>query len=221
MRRNLSFRLLTAAACFVLFAAPSLIAQTVSVSLDNGVHVRAPFTSVDVFPGGSVRVRTPYTAVDIGGRSTHVVQRPVTKADIFSEDELARMSDTELSHAVRESSERFMERMNRFNTGATWQRYLRLPDELQTDDYVGDSAQRAAVGRLLERFDEIAADSRYQKISNLLEFDAMRSVLAELIKRPAATGTTGRTELLPAPLFQADPAEHSLLTPQPNPSKTP
>ena len=42
-------------------------AQIVDVS-PGGVHVRAPFVSVDVFRGGGVHVRAPYAAVDVGGR---------------------------------------------------------------------------------------------------------------------------------------------------------
>jgi hypothetical protein len=187
MQRSHSIRLFAAATVSTFVTAPSLVAQPVSVSLENGLQLRAPFASVDVFPGGGVRVRAPYTAVDIGGHSAYVVRRPAMRSELITPDELARLSDVELWLVVRESSERFMDRMNGFDTGATWQRYLRLPDELQTDFYAGDADQRDAAARLLQRFGETAADAQYQKISNLPEFAAMRSALAELIKRPAAT----------------------------------
>jgi hypothetical protein len=198
-------------------AVSHLCAQPVSVSLDNGVHVRAPFTSVDVFPGGGVRVRAPYTAVDIGGRTAYsgpshvVVRRPIMSANFFKPADLERMNDAELWRTLREASDRFIDRVGRFDTGITWQRYLRLPDELQTDTYVGDSLQRDAAEKLLQRFDEIANDFRFRKISDLPAFVAMRSALAELIKRPAAAGHTDRTELLPAPRFEGAPADRSLL----------
>jgi hypothetical protein len=221
MRRSHSFSLLAAATVSALITATSLVAQPVSVSLANGIHVRAPFASVDVFPGGGVRVRAPYTAVDIGGHSAYVVRRPVVRSEVFTPDDFVRLSDFDLWSAVRESSERFVDRMNGFDTGATWQRYLRLPDELQIDSYSGDTAQRDAAAKLLQRFDVIAADARYQKISSLPEFAAMRSALAELVKRPAVTGNANRTELLPAPRFEAAPAERMLLQSPVNPQNAP
>jgi len=47
MQRSISIRLVAFTATFAFAAEPSLFAQPVSVSLENGVHVRAPFTSVD------------------------------------------------------------------------------------------------------------------------------------------------------------------------------
>jgi hypothetical protein len=216
MRRSIPLILIATAATSAGAIAPSLFAQPVSVSIENGVHVRAPFTSVDVFPGGGVRVRAPYTAVDIGGRSayfgpSHVVRRPVARTEFFTQVDLAHMNIDELWRAVRETSDLFMERVGRFDTGVTWQRYLRLPDELQTDTYVGDGAQRDAAAKLLRRFDEIAADARFRKISDLPAFGAMRSALMELTNRPAATERTNRTELLPAPRFEGASSERSLL----------
>src|SRR5262245_61192529 len=86
---------------------PRTFAQPVSVSLQNGVHVRAPFTSVDVFPGGGVHVRAPYTAVDIGWRPTYVgpsyvvVHRPIETIDFKTPEELSRLDDAELWRVIR------------------------------------------------------------------------------------------------------------------------
>jgi hypothetical protein len=201
--------------------APRAFAQPVSVSLQNGVHVRAPFTSVDVFPGGGVHVRAPYTAVDIGGRAVYtepahvVVGRPIDMADYNAPEELSRMDDVELWRVIRETSNRLMDRVSRFDTGATWQRYFRLPDELQTDFYLGDPAQREAAEKLLERFNDISGDAHFRKISDLPAFVAMRSALTELTQR----GVPGnkRVEQLPPPRFEAAPAERSLL---PAPAET-
>jgi len=209
MERRFSLRLLAVATVATL-APPPLHAQSISVSLENGVHVRAPFTSVDVFSGG-VRVRAPYTAVDIGGRAAyagplHVVRRPISSAEFFAPANLARMSDAVLWRTVRESSDRFMSRVGRFDTGDTWQRYLRLPDELQTDVFTGDAAQLEAVDTLLQRIDNIAADGQFRKISDLPQFTAMRYALAELIKRQASSGHVDQPELLPAPIFEGSSA---------------
>ena len=141
--------------------------------------------------------------------------------EVSTPDDFASLSEVDLWRAVRESSGRFMERMNGFDTGATWQRFLRLPDELQTDSYAGDAAQSVATSRLLQRFDEIAADARYQKISSLPEFAAVRSALVELIKRPAVTANGNPLELLPAPRFEPAPAERSLRQSPANPQNAP
>jgi hypothetical protein len=201
------------------------LAQPVSVSLADGVHVRAPFVSVDVWPGG-VSVRAPYTAVDVGrggihtGPSRVVVQKPVTSAPLFvpSAEDLAAMDRERLAQTLRNAFDNLSDRLGRFDTGATWQRYLRLPDELMTDTYSADAAQREAAENLLARFNEIATDGRYRKIADLPEFVVMQSVLAELAKRTenASPPDRKREEVLPLPRQEHGSVERSLLQPPVN-----
>ncbi len=87
----------------VLFLPNASQAQRVSVGLTDGVHVRAPFVSVDVYPRGGVSVRAPFTAVDVGGRSIYVGpqpainMRPVVQPPFPSPHALAAMDDNSLA----------------------------------------------------------------------------------------------------------------------------
>ena len=60
---------------FTVLVALGILGRTIgplaaNVSHAQGVHVRAPFVSVDVDSYGGVSVRAPFTAVDIPGRDT-------------------------------------------------------------------------------------------------------------------------------------------------------
>jgi hypothetical protein len=204
----------------VLFAATIMTAgiafgQPVSVSLSGGVHVRAPFVSVDVYPGGGVSVRAPYTAVDVGGRP-YVVGRPVVVEPVVPTPQaLAAMDDDALWRAVRNASLRLNQRLSRFDTGVTWQRFLRLPDELVSGSTAESDQRRAAAAELLNRLDEVAADARYRKIASLPAFAAMQAVVSELASRKvgAARATGASAEELPPPARGQAPNERSSLNP--------
>ena len=199
-----------------IFMADATFGQPVSVSLADGVHVRAPFVSVDVFPGGGVSVRAPYTAVDVGGRP-YVVGRPVIVEEqpLLTPQALASMDDDALWRALRNASLRLNQRLSRFDTGATWQRYLRLPDELVTGSTADAEARRAAAATLQQRFAEVVANPQYQRIANLPAFAAMQAVLTEMNARPAGSGTATRAsaEELPPPARNVKPNERSVVIP--------
>jgi hypothetical protein len=199
----------------VMSTAGVALSQPVSVNLSGGVHVRAPFVSVDVYPGGGVSVRAPFTAVDVGGRS-YVVGRPVVvEPSLPTPQALAAMDDEAVWRSLRNASLRLNQRLSRFDTGATWQRYLRLPDELVSGSAADADQRRAAAAELQERFGEVAANARYRKIADLPAFAAMQAVLTEMVSRPpgASSASGASAEELPPPARGREPNERSFLTP--------
>lgn len=190
--------------------------QPVSVSLADGVHVRAPFVSVDVFPGGGVSVRAPYTAVDIGGRP-YVVGRPVIVEEqpLPTSQALTSMDDDALWRVLRNASLRLNQRLSRFDTGATWQRYLRLPDELVTGSTADTEARRAAAATMQQRFADVAANPQFRKIADLPAFTFVQAVLAEMNGRPVGSGKATRpnAEELPPPQRNSTSNERSVVIP--------
>jgi len=179
--------------------------QIVSGSPGGGVHVRAPFVRVDVYPYGGVSVRAPFAAVDVPGRPYYygrgpmVIERHVAEPSFPTAQELAVSDDASLQRSLRSIADRLQQRLGRFNTGSTWQRYLRLPDEI-----LGDSSaveRREALTELAERFHDVAAEPKYAMIAELPAFAAMRAALIEATSRfgdsPEASGA--RAEELPDP----------------------
>jgi hypothetical protein len=187
-------------------AASTSRAQIVDVS-PGGVHVRTPFVSVDVFRGGVVHVRAPYTAVDVGGRPydngppPYVVGRPISPVPLPTAQELAAMDADALRQSVRLAAERLHYRLNRFNTGYTWQRYLRVPDEVLADASSGDEQYQLAITNWLQRFRKISDEPQYRRIAELPEFVAMQALLSEAASRSigSSSASAGRPEDLPPP----------------------
>jgi hypothetical protein len=181
-------------------------AQIVDVS-PGGVHVRAPFVSVDVFRGGGVHVRAPFAAVDVGGRPyyngppPYVVERATPRAPLPTAQELAAMDDDALRQSLRLAAERLHYRLNRFNTGYTWQRYLRIPDEVLAETSSGDEQYQLAMANWLQRFRNVSDDPQYRKIAELPEFVALQALLIEATSRPVGSSSAagGRVEDLPPP----------------------
>jgi hypothetical protein len=188
------------------------VAQWVDVSPGGGVHVRAPFVRVDVFPyGGGVSVRAPFAAVDVPGRPQYygpppiVVERQVAEPTFSTPQELADLDDATLRRILRTNAARLYERLGRFDTGATWQRYLRL----RSDDFDGSLSdeRREALSTLLERFRSVASDPQYAVIAELPNFAAMQSVLTEMVFRidQSSAAIGAGTEELPAPSQPVQP----------------
>jgi hypothetical protein len=204
--KNVGLVLLRSLGAVSWLATSASHAQIVDVS-PGGVHVRAPFVSVDVFRGGGVRVRAPFAAVDVGGRPryygppSNVVYRPISQAPLPTAQELAAMDDDALRQSVRLAAERLHYRLNRFNTGYTWQRYLRIPDEVLALTSSGDEQYQLAITNWLQRFREISDEPRYRKIAELPEFVALKDVLTESTSRPIGPSSAagGRAEDLPPP----------------------
>lgn len=192
----------------VLLTPTPVVAQRVWVGGGGGgVRVRAPFVRVDVDPYGGVSVRAPFTAVDVPPRGYY---EPVYGPPIYTESramepqfpnaaDLAAMSDEQIQQALPAIAQNLHDRLGRFDTGDTWQRYLRLGEEA-TDPSAPLDARTAAIATLLERFRKIAADPRYSMIARLPAFTAMEAALNEALSRPKdeATGPA-KTEDLPLP----------------------
>jgi hypothetical protein len=176
------------------------LAQPVSVGLTNGVHVRAPFVSVDVFPHGRVSVRAPYAAVDVGGRPQYVA-RPISPLATPTPQSLAAMDEDSLWRLLQAASADLNQQLNRFDTGQAWQQYLRLPSNFgASDPSVGSSDRHAAIVKLLQRFNDVAANPQYSKLSNLTAFTTMRAALSELASRQGnAAPELSAPEELPPP----------------------
>jgi hypothetical protein len=195
-------------------SATPILAQAVWVG--GGVRVRAPFVRVDVGPDGGVSVRAPFTAVDVppGGYygpeyPPPYVERRVVEPQFPTASDLAAMNDEQLSQALRAIAQSLHNRLNRFDTGATWQRYLRLPEEAVVS--TPSDERTAAVATLLDRFHKIAAEPQYSMIARLPAFIAMEAALNEALSRPknGPTGAATATEDLPLP-----PQQQQLPPPQ-------
>jgi hypothetical protein len=87
----------------------------------------------------------------------------------------------------------------RFDTGAQWRSFLRLPqDALPPPTGNQVTLSLASLEQTLGRFDKIAGDSGYGMISELESFDASRSALAEVVRRFGARRSTGAPAASPA-----------------------
>ncbi len=189
-----------------LLAAAASHAQWVNVTPGGGVHVRAPFVRVDVFEDGGVSVRAPFTRVDTPGRRSYYVERrafvePQTMAPEWSSaDDLAAMDDETLRRTLQLYAERLHQSLGRFNTGATWQRYLRLPQEWVSDPSALPDQQHEALVKALSRFRFIAANPEYSMIARLPSFNAMQDALQEMVSRLENSAAPGSSaEELPLP----------------------
>ncbi|MCI0335733.1 MAG: hypothetical protein L0228_21205, partial [Planctomycetes bacterium] len=195
---------------FVVFSSALCMAQRVWVG-EGGVRVRAPFVRVDVYPYGGVSVRAPFAAVDVPPRGYYyepgyappvIFERPVVEPSYPTAADFAAMDAEQLAQALRALSQSLHNRLSRFDTGDTWQRYLRLPDAA-IDLSAPPSERTTALVTLLDRFHKVAADPQYSMIVRLPAFTAMESALNEAVLRPetspAATAAAVEDLPLPAP----------------------
>ncbi len=177
-------------ATLVSLVAADAEAQRVRVR-DGGVRVRAPFVRVDVGPSGGVSVRAPFAAVDVppndyfypgpGGRPPGA-ERRIVRRELPDAIVLGAMSDEELQHTIVQLSRQLHEDLRKFDTGATWQRYFRLPEAV-VDRSVLPSARIEAMTTLLERFYKIADDPKYSMIARVPSFVAMQEALNQAVAR--------------------------------------
>jgi hypothetical protein len=178
---------------------------------------------VDVDPYGGVSVRAPFAAVDVPpdpyyyGPPAYFERRNV-ELQFPAAADLAAMNDEELHQTLLAIAESLHNRLNRFDTGDTWQRYLRLPDEIVASSSPSD-ARTAAIATLLERFQKVAADPQYPMIARLPAFVAMEAALNEALSRPRSgqEGTASETEALPLPPQK----QHQQLPPPQRPADAP
>jgi hypothetical protein len=181
-------------------------AQWVSVG-PGGVHVRAPFVRVDVGRYGGVSVRAPFTAIDTRGRyypygpPPIIIERRLAPPPLPTAAELAAMDDDRLRQSFASTADRLHARLSRFDTGATWQRYLlRLTDASRADFSSGAAAPGEAIVEMLDRFRFVSSEPRYSMIAELPAFMAMQSVLTEMESRLNQSGrANSAVEELPLP----------------------
>jgi hypothetical protein len=189
-----------------ILAAKASHAEWVNVTPGGGVHVRAPFVRVDVYEDGGVSVRAPFTSVDTPGRRSYYVERrafvepQIAAPEWSTAEELATMDDAALRQILRSNAARLHQDLDRFNTRASWQRYLRLPEDWMSDTPMELDRQHEALARLLGRFRFVAANPEYGMIARLPSFVAMQDALDEMVSRledsPAPRNTV---EELPLP----------------------
>jgi len=206
------------------FTAGTCRAQWVEVSTDGGVYVRAPFVRVYVDPYGGTSVRAPFTAVDVPGRGhpyalpPTVIERRVMEPVLPMAQELAVMDDKALWRFLSSTANRLHERLGRFDTGTSWQRYLRLPEEVLTDSSSNLHERRDALTDLLGRFRYVASEPRYERIANLPTFTAMQDALTEAVSRlDASVGGDVSDEELPMPASERSSRGTSFLNPSSGP----
>lgn len=174
----------------------------------GGVHVRAPFVRVDVFPYGGVSVRAPFAAVDVPNRRYRyypegvVAGRPNIQPVMPTAQEMAAMDDEALFRLLHFNASQLQRELDRFNTGSEWQRYLHVSD-----------GQREELGDDLLRFRKIASNAEYGMISSLPAFRATEAVLTELASRAnrPPNASRGKPEDLPLPPPARNETERSLL----------
>jgi hypothetical protein len=172
-----------------ILAARACHAQWVHVTPGGGVHVRAPFVRVDVYDDGGVSVRAPFTSVDTPGRRSYYVERrafvePPTAAPEWSTaGELATMDDETLRRTLRLNAARLHQSLDRFTTRASWQRYLRLPEDWARGSFMEPDQQYETLASTQSRFRFVASNPEYTMIARLPAFQAMQDALDEMVSR--------------------------------------
>lgn len=207
----------------VLSTSPTF-GQAVAVSPRGGVHVRAPFVRVDVYPFGGVSVRAPFAAVDVPGRRYYHEPGPVVMEGrmpgwapaplaIPTAQELAAMDDEDLLRLLRSTEGRLRDELGRFDTGARWQKYLRVSELDFADASVTPDDRREALAATVERFGRIASDPQYGMIAALPAFVATQAVMSEFLARldRSANPAGAPAEELPPPDPSHGKMERSLL----------
>lgn len=157
-----------------------------------------------------------------------IAAAPPTESRPFpTASELAALDDGSLLNALLEAMAQLDSDVAQFDTGATWQRYFRMPDDAlpppSADGHV--TLGFPSIKATLARLDSVSANPKYPMIAALPSFAAAQRALAEVVHRfGAAAGDGGvadsrpRGEELPAPppalaAPQTNaPGEHSILS---------
>jgi hypothetical protein len=129
---------------------------------------------------------TRYAARPIGGAGYIDYQSLPTAG------ELRAMDDSALLNAIVALAAQLDVDLDRFDTGSTWQNYLRLPENAlppaSEDGRV--SLGIASLAETLKRFELTEANPRYVQISGLPSFASMHAALAELVSRVSSAPST-------------------------------
>jgi hypothetical protein len=99
--------------------------------------------------------------------------------------ELRAMDDGALLNAVVGLTAQLDADLNRFDTGDTWQRYLRLPEDAVPPPTRGNQVRlgMASLAETLRRFEVVVAKPEFVQISGLPSFAAAHAALAETVRR--------------------------------------
>jgi hypothetical protein len=129
------------------------------------------------------------------------------------------MDDEALRQFLHSTADQLRVRLSRFNTGASWQRYLQLPEGALADPSWDSPDRRDALTELLGRFRYITSEPQYERIADLPAFAAMRDALTELASRTDASPRTGNVpdEELPMPAPDRSSRRRSFLIPASGP----
>jgi hypothetical protein len=122
---------------------------------------------------------TRYAAGPIGAAGYQGYQSLPTAGELRAMDDSALLNAVVSLHAQLDAD------LDRFDTGSTWQNYLRLPeDALPPASEDGRVALGvASLAETLKRFELTEANPRYVQISGLPSFASMHAALVELVGR--------------------------------------
>lgn len=120
-------------------------------------------------------------------------------------DELHAMSDSQLLNATIALTAQLDADLLRFDTGDTWQRYLRLPaSALQAPSGERVAVDRDSLREYLKRFERTGANPRYVQIASVPSFQATHAALAELVAR-ISRGAPGPPDEVPTATRRTPP----------------
>jgi hypothetical protein len=119
--------------------------------------------------------------------------------------ELALPTDERLVRQLSHSGRALHQSLGNFSTGATWQRFLALPDEIvaaadrppsmEPRDWQFDTEQLETI---LEHYDRVTRNREYRPIADLPAFQATHERLATLVSQQATANAP--PEPLPPPV---------------------
>jgi hypothetical protein len=193
-----------------VFSAVATLAASMASSADAQVIIgRGGGIGISVPGVGGVRVGVPGVYVRPYGLSRRVIvgpygvpprygvpygaeyPAPLSSPDrsaallLPTEGELRAMGDDELLTALVGLTTQLDADLNRFDTGDTWQRYLRLPDDALPPP-AADGRVDLGVSSLrdtLVRFERTVARPEFVQISGLPSFAATQAALTEVVRR--------------------------------------
>jgi len=236
IRKHLLTPLVAACAMAVLTASMA-DAQRVRRFYQGG---RAPLVRVQVGPYGGVSVRAPFVAVDPGGVRVGVGRRhapvpqygaphpayrpaqpvPVARIDNHpfppqpfpTAEQIVAMDDGMLLATLREMNDRLDARLTGFNTGKSWRRYLRIPEDALGVVSSSPAIRLDVLQQKLTHFHNVAANPEFATIARLPSFIATHLALDQVVNRYG--NSHGGPQLIQPPNGSAKPAERAAENPK-------
>jgi len=151
--------------------------------------VVAPYVRVDWGHGG-VHVQAPFVDIHTGGWCCNeAVAKPLPPPVPRQPVAIFSTPAEQLYSAGRELNRA----LERFDTAATWQRYLGLssgqplasvPVEHLAGQYMYPASDVADVAKLRGHFEKVSRDQQYQMIANLPAFQKTYRLLLEFVDQP-------------------------------------